>query len=361
MHTDRSATKLQLITIPSSDRAFRAHVVRVAGGELRGPVDLERHLRRIFPRVVVRERSLSGEAAAWYVYRDGGWQSPGTVPWWDDESMPRAVVTADGWFAEVSQTAAGILGIDAATAGEHHFTDFVVPGTLADTIALFDIVQAGSPLTATVRLRPISGDVIAVDFHAERRDDELVAVFRLATDVDGAAEAQVVSRPAAVTTSPSTDVAFRAYALRALDRMPEPTLDGLELRLRRLYPHAAVRADGETWVAERDPRAGGLGDRDWWRDERLPRVHYDAQALILDANDAARGLLGHDLVGHYWQDFVTPGSSDEVAVMLAILREVGAAESRFRMPRADGHLVEFDSYTAVEGEEFVTIMRPTEP
>jgi hypothetical protein len=44
--------------------------------------------------------------------------------------------------------------------------------------------------------------------------------------------------------------------------------------------------------------------------------------------------------------------------MLEILGEVGAAESRFRMPRADGTLVEFDSYTVVKGEEFETVMRP---
>jgi hypothetical protein len=30
------------------------------------------------------------------------------------------------------------------------------------------------------------------------------------------------------------------------------------------------------------------------------------------------------------------------------------------MPRADGVLVEFDSYTSVEGEEFVTVMRPAQ-
>jgi hypothetical protein len=44
--------------------------------------------------------------------------------------------------------------------------------------------------------------------------------------------------------------------------------------------------------------------------------------------------------------------------MLAILAELGAAESRFRMPAADGSLVEFDSYTEVDGEAFTTVMRP---
>jgi hypothetical protein len=140
--------------------------------------------------------------------------------------------------------------------------------------------------------------------------------------------------------------------------MPEPTAEGLALRLRRLYPHAVVTADGDSWVAEREPGASAEGDQAWWSDELLPRVRYDAQALILEANAAAQEFLGHELVGHYWQDFVTAGSAEEVSVMLEILAEVGAAASRFRMPSADGTLVEFDSYTQVTGEEFVTVMRP---
>jgi hypothetical protein len=67
------------------------------------------------------------------------------------------------------------------------------------------------------------------------------------------------------------------------------------------------------------------------------------------------------MVGHFWQEFVTPGSTDQVGLMLEILADVGAAESRFRMPRGDGRLVEFDSYTEVQGEEYVTRFRRAEP
>jgi hypothetical protein len=160
-----------------------------------------------------------------------------------------------------------------------------------------------------------------------------------------------------VRTVPATDVAFRGYALEALGRMPEATPDGLVLRIRRLYPHATIESDGDDWVARREPGASDDASDPWWRDDRLPVVRYDAQALILSANDAAKAFLGHDLVGHHWQEFVTPGSTEQVGVMLEILAEVGAAESRFRMPRADGNLVEFDSYTVVDGEDFTTVMR----
>lgn len=113
-------------------------------------------------------------------------------------------------------------------------------------------------------------------------------------------------------------------------------------------------------VGDSDPDAADESHSEWWQDPALARVRYDAQALILEANEAATALLGRGLVGHYWQEFVIPGSAEQVSAMLAILAELGRAESRFRMPRADGSLVEFDSYTEVDGETFVTIMRARE-
>jgi hypothetical protein len=357
LKNEPSSVSPRLIAIPSSDRAFTDHVQRIAAEGLTGPESFEHRLRRLFPRVVVRQRSLTGEPA-WYVYRDGGWRPTGEGSWWEDRSLPRVVVNADGWVVDASATAASLLGIDRSGAADHHFTDFVVPGTLADSLALFRTVEAGHPITATVLLRSTAGDALAVDVHASRRGDKLVGVFRLAQDVELPAESVPVQRPDSIVTQPGTDAAFRAYVLGAMDRMPEPTPDGLAMRIRRLYPHAEVLVSGESWIARRDELIDGHARDEWWNDPQLPRVRYDAQALILEANAPAREFLGHQLVGHHWQDFVTPGTTDEVATMLEILAQMGAAESRFRMPRADGSLVEFDSYTTVAGEEYVTIMRP---
>jgi hypothetical protein len=156
---------------------------------------------------------------------------------------------------------------------------------------------------------------------------------------------------------PATDVAFRAYAGRSLARMPEPTPDGLALRLRRLYPHARVEVTADGWIARRD-RDGDQRTVEWWHASDLPCVRYDAQALILDANPEATAFFGRPMAGHHWQEFVTAGSTEEVAVMLDILAAAGAAESRFRLPGPDGSFLEFDSYTVVDGEEFVTVFRP---
>jgi len=119
-----------------------------------------------------------------------------------------------------------------------------------------------------------------------------------------------------------------------------------------------VEVVGERWIARRDPIDAPRAAESWWEDPDLPRVRYDAEALIVEANAAAEALLGRRMVGHHWQEFVTPGSTEQVSAMLAILADVGRAESRFRMPRADGSLLEFDSYTEVVGEGFTTVMRP---
>jgi hypothetical protein len=224
-------------------------------------------------------------------------------------------------------------------------------------MGLFRIILDGKALDATIVMRPLTGDVIAVDLHSLLVDDRIVGVFRLAEDVDVPAVASAVGRPVDLAFVPATDVAFRLYAQRAMDRMPEATTDGLALRLRRLYPHASVEVDGDRWRARRDRLNGEPTAEPWWRGEDLPRVRYDAQALILEANPQAEAFFGRAMVGHHWQEFVTPGSTDQVGVMLAILAEVGAAESRFRMPHGDGRLLEFDSYTEVHGEDFITLFR----
>jgi PAS domain-containing protein len=347
------------MTIPSSDAAFRRHVERILSGAEPGkPEELEERLRRLFPRAVVRRRDISGEPTAWYVYRDGGWRPSMIGPWWEEPGLPRVAISREGWIEEADPTAQGLLGIGPEDLGTRHFTDFVAPGTLDDSLAMFRIVDEGHDLTATVLLRSTAGDILAIDIHAVRDGDKLRAVLRLADDVEVPSAALIDRGPSAVNYAPVTDAAFRGYVEMALSRMPEPTPDGLELRLHRLYPHARVEMEGDRWTARRDPVEEAESGEEWWADPALARVRYDAQALILEANEAAQALLGRTMVGHHWQEFVTPGSTEQVSAMLAILAEVGRAESRFRMPRADGSLVEFDSYTEVVGEGYLTVMRP---
>ena len=76
MSMSRGPITPALITIPSSDAAFGDHV----------------YGRRTFAHVVVRERTISGEAQAWYVYRGGAWGSSLFGSWWDDPDLSQVTV-----------------------------------------------------------------------------------------------------------------------------------------------------------------------------------------------------------------------------------------------------------------------------
>jgi PAS domain-containing protein len=347
------------VTFPSDDPAFREHVRRLAEefvGD--GPAELQERLARLFPRVVVRARGLSSEPEVWYVYRDGSWRSP-SVSWWDGPLVPYLVLDHGGWVTNANLAARSLLGMrDGET---HHYSDFLAPGTTDAALTLFQVVLEGHPLSATLLLRPVGGDLIACEVRAERHGDGLRGWLRLAedVDVDVVRAMEPVASPA-LRTEPSDDVVFAAYAERQLASMSDPSPAGLALRLRRLFPHARVTTpEHGRWVARRDghPRDATA----WWQDDRLPRVRFDDRGLILEANQAATELLGWQLAGRHWQELVTPGSHEQVQPVLDMLRAAGEVVSRFRIPAADGCLVEFDSHTRVDGDDFITTMRPGIP
>ena len=344
--------------IPSNDAAFRQHVEGLVAREsFAAPDDLAARLRSLLPRVVVRGSEVSGQEHIWYVYRDGVWQSSEDGRWWEEARTPQVTVSRDGWIEAANPPARALLGLSKSDDLPRFFTDFVAPGTLADATNLFDVVAAGHELTATMLLRPATGEVVACDVRTWFADEVIHWAFRLADDVPGLVAVPPVP-VARLHTEPATDVLFARYAEEALGRMPEPTPDGLALRLRRLYPHARVEPGDGAWTVIRDAPGASETTDEWWRAEGLPAVRYDRQGRIFEANDAARSLLGSGLVGQHWQELVTAGTTDQVAAVLRLIAEVGWAVSRFRMPGPDGYLFEFDSYTEVAGDAFLTVMRP---
>jgi hypothetical protein len=60
-------------SFPSADEAFAREVrTTAAAGGAAAPEELQRMLRSRFPRAIVHQRELSGEARpTWYVFRDG--------------------------------------------------------------------------------------------------------------------------------------------------------------------------------------------------------------------------------------------------------------------------------------------------
>jgi len=342
--------------IPSSDTAFRKHVeTLVSRDTFASADDLATRLRTLFPRVRVRASEVSDQHNVWYVYRDGVWSGE-NANWWIDDHTPRVIVTKDGWIEEANAPARAILGLAPCDAMPRFFTDFAAPGMLQDATDLFAVVAEGNELAVTIVLRPTSGEVIACDLRAWTIGEQIAAAFRLADDISVPPPVDPVLVPR-VTCHPSSDILFTRYAEEAVARMPEPTPDGLALRLRRLYPHARVEVRDDAWTIYRDALGAAGSSVQWWRDEGLPAVRYDSQGRILEANTAAVALLGTQLVGRHWQELVTAGTTEQVSRVLRLIADVGWAESRFRMPGADGYFFEFDSYTEVAGETYLTIMR----
>jgi PAS domain-containing protein len=353
------ATRPTVITIPSSDGAFRTHVQQLAADESFEDAEaFEARLRRLYPRVRVRARELSAELPTWYVYRDGAWQPARDEAWWTDPRLGSMELDTEGRLLDANPTARSLLAIG-DNPREHRYTDFLAPGTVADATALYEIVAVrGETVDATVRIRPTTGDVIPVELHAWRDGERVRVVVRLADDVE--VEAPAAPRQPTLEAEPVQDGLFAAYAEQLLARMPEPTPEGLALRLRRLYPHADVEDRGDRWVVRRGRDDDAQPQRaEWWLDPALATVDYDSDGLIVRANDAATALLGPSLVGRHWQELVTPGSNDQVGPIIDLIRQAGSAVSRFRMPAHDGSLVEFDSYTSANGEMLRTVMRPT--
>ncbi len=315
----------------------------------------------------MRPSEVSGQRDIWYVYRDGVWRPNDDGPWWMSERSPRVVVSRDGWIEEANPPARAILGLGDADPLPRHFSDFVAPGAATDAEELLSVVASGHELAATTVIRPTSGELIACDLRVWTEDGRLIGAFRLADDIS-IEPIEGLAPPSQLAYQPANDVVFARYAEEALALMPEATPDGLMLRLRRLYPHARVDAQGDHWLVSRDAATvDDQGDEDdagdrWWTADGLATVRYDEQGLILAANEPAKVLLGRDVVGRHWQDLVTAGTTDQVAAVLRLIKEAGWAVSRFRMPSSDGHLFEFDSYTEASGDGFMTIMRapPTE-
>jgi hypothetical protein len=179
----RSALPLpRLMTIPSDDIAFARHCQRLLKRHgYRQAGQLQARLRRLFPCVVVRERVLSGEPTAWYVYRDGGWRGSSTRPWWLRRRTARLLLSPEGSLRQANPAARSLLGI--LEGGDAHYTDWVTPGTLEDAQTLFAVVAEGHPLEGTLLVRPVDGHTIACQVRGEQHRHGVVVWLRPAGDV----------------------------------------------------------------------------------------------------------------------------------------------------------------------------------
>jgi PAS domain-containing protein len=344
-----------LFTIPSSDLAFAEFVRRIAERTPpTSPAALQDRLRGVYPRALVRPRGLSSDDHTWYVYREGRWVDGRIPDWWADDSMPRIELDREG-FITAANAAAGVeLGVAPPRLVHRHFTDFAVPGSLDDTLLLNEIFQALGVAGGTIRHLRVGGEVRVAEYHATATGAGSTIAFKPIGRSDDVPEHGPTAK---LDCRPERDKLFAVVAAGIVARIPEPTPEGLELRLRRSYPHATVvEAKPAEWRVDRD--AGPARPPVDWAAPNLARTVALDTSLIVEANEAALELLGRDLVGRHWHELAVPSSLDRRLQMRDFYVANGGAESTFRLVGAGGRLVDYDYRLTWHGDRFTTLMSP---
>jgi PAS domain S-box-containing protein len=164
-----------LLCFPPGDAVFSSMAGRMlTSAPKKDPFELQRALRGIYARAVVRARDslASIPGAAWYVYRDGRY-SPfvDAERWWEDPAVARIVLSDDGRYLDGTPAALELLGIDrdelrSATAG-----DFAVPEYREIVPWIIQLLRDTGELHSTSMLRPRTGPDVAVEYHFTRDGD----------------------------------------------------------------------------------------------------------------------------------------------------------------------------------------------
>jgi PAS domain-containing protein len=297
---------------------------------------------------------LSSEDHTLYVYREGRWVDGRAGDWWSDESMPSMEVDRDGFIAAANGAAGEALGIAPNRLVHRHYTDFAVPGTGADMILMREIMLAVGEAGGTFRHIRADGEVRVAEYHSVATESGSSVTIRPIGPLDVA----MPPRPSLdIETRPAADGLFAKVVDGIVARMPEPTPEGLQLRLRRSYPYATVdAAEPGHWHVSRDPRLDPAPVD--WEDPRLARTVALDTSLIVEANEAALELLGRDLVGRHWQELALPSTLDQRLQMRDYYVANGGAQSTFRLIGPSGELVDYDYRLSWEGDRFVTVMSP---
>lgn len=179
-------TTITIITVPSTDRAFRVHV-DVAAAETRGltPELLTSEVRRGYPDASVHVSSdlaSLGEAPRWYVYRDRTLaREPRDAEWWRDESLPRTVIDARGIYLDANEAAAQLFGVlreKIVGAPSGSFTRHGDSEELARRL-IGVLTEVGRLSSTAVVVRP-DGEEIPIEFHTSRagHSDGFITVMR---------------------------------------------------------------------------------------------------------------------------------------------------------------------------------------
>lgn len=174
-YTSITVRDVVLLCFPPTDAVFSG-VVRdlVTAAEDLEPDALERRLRRVYPRAVVRPRhqlaSLRGPA--WYAYRDGRYSPFVDAPWWDAPTVARLVIDGEGAYLDGNEAALELLGTDLRSLRSMTSGDLTSPEYRELVPWIRQLLIDTGELHSTSMVRPRDGRPdVPVEYHFVRDGD----------------------------------------------------------------------------------------------------------------------------------------------------------------------------------------------
>jgi PAS domain-containing protein len=168
----------ELRPMPSSDPAF-ARAAAIFATDARSPAELQTRLRALYPRAVVRERSLVNEPPVLYLYRDGRYQREPQDGWWTrSDNATASIDLRTGTIVEASPEWASLLGDGVDRIQGRPYVDFLVPEAVDAAAAIIGSLRETGEITSEMLMRTLDGSLITLEFHAELRGDRIDVAYR---------------------------------------------------------------------------------------------------------------------------------------------------------------------------------------
>jgi PAS domain-containing protein len=169
------AGEIVILPFPPNDALFGA-LARRAALDLAAdaPEALEAHLREIYPRALVRERSplASFGSPAWYAYRDGRFSPFSSDAWWTAPDCARIILGEDGRYLDANPAALALLNTDLEDVLRSKAGSFTAAQYRELVPWLLQLLRDTGELHSTSLLVPKGGvPAVPVEFHLVANGD----------------------------------------------------------------------------------------------------------------------------------------------------------------------------------------------
>jgi PAS domain-containing protein len=189
---------LQAVTFPRSDRVFARFVADVlaAGQAKADQPELERRLRSVYPRAVIRAREALGGydlETVWYVYRDGRPLTRAAANWWTEPGVAEATFAEGGPYLTANDAMCALHGLPPGGLVGRRWVEFATSAAVVEAKTLWqrlrsDWPSSGGAIQSTFTIVRADGRLQPVEYHTVPEGD---GTFRTWQRPLGEAEEQI--------------------------------------------------------------------------------------------------------------------------------------------------------------------------